>query len=71
MFDFFGEVIEFLNQVVSIINWFFSFIFQTIQTAGQSVQNVFHITEGFPPFFLAILTLSMAAMIFEFVRGRG
>lgn len=70
MFDFFDEVIEFLNQVVDMINWFFSFIWSVLTTAGTSVGHISDMASGFPAPFAALILLSLGALIFEFIRGR-
>lgn len=70
MFDFFSEIIEYLGQTVSIINWGFDFIrnfFGYVQYCSGAVQTLI---TGFPLQVTAFILLNLSVWSFDFVRGR-
>lgn len=72
MFDFFGDVIFFFNQLIAIINWFFSVLSSFLHTFRQNgaVAQVLQTVSQLPPEITAIILFTLAMMIFGFIRGR-
>lgn len=73
MFDFFGDIINFINQIISFINWFFGLIlsFIGVFADNRAIRQVIDTLALFPPEILGIVTFCLAVMVFDFVRGRG
>lgn len=72
MFDFFSEVCENLNQVVSVVNWVLSTVWNSITSISSNhAFTAFLSGVNSLPVSASSLILSVLAIkIFDFVRGR-
>ena len=72
MFDFFGEISEFSNQIVSLMNWGLGTIngFLSCVSDCQPLQTMIQTINRCPEPFPALFSAVFAAGIFEYVRGR-
>lgn len=70
MFDFFDEVIEFLNQVVSNSNYISNFVDNMIASSSDAVVFISKFSLAFPSPFAWVLPASLVALMFDYVRGR-
>lgn len=70
MFDFFGEIIEFLSQVAYWGNWAIGFITDFVSASASSVSAVSSMFSGLDARIVWIIPASFTVLIFDFVRGR-
>lgn len=70
MFDFFDEVIEFLQQAGSIFNWNIGFVQQVLNRFSKVTGQFLPVFADAPPNLVSLLILLVVGLIFDFVRGR-
>lgn len=70
MFDFFEEVIEFLQQVAKVFNWNINFIQQVINRFSEATEQFQPVLRNAPPNLVSLLILLVVGLVFDFVRGR-
>lgn len=70
MFDFFGEIIQFLGQIVSWIVIVVEFVTHGLGRVAAVSSDLTTFLATVPPAFSAIILFMLAILIFEFIRGR-
>lgn len=72
MFDFFSEVCENLNQVVSVVNWVLSTAWDSITSvsSNHAFTSFLSGVNALPASASALVLSVLAIKIFDFVRGR-
>lgn len=70
MFDFFAEIIEFLNQFVFNTNYIAGLIDNIVASGSESVSFIGKLSLLFPASFRWIPPAALVAMIVDFIRGR-
>lgn len=70
MFDFFDEVIEFLQQVAEVFNWNMSFVKEVINRFSETTEQFQPVLRDAPPNLVSLLILLVVGLVFDFVRGR-
>lgn len=70
MFDFFGEVVEFGNQIVYYINWIVTGVNNFRGYIQYLIENASTLTQGLPTLPAMMITAILTADVFEFIRGR-
>lgn len=72
MFDFFSEVCENLNQVVSVVNWALSIAWNSITSISSNHAFTTFLSgiNSLPTPVSALILSVLAIKIFDFVRGR-
>lgn len=70
MFDFFAEIIEFLSQIVYMINWGFGYLRSVIDLTSDKMAQFQPVLSAIPAPIAALILFVIASYIFDFVRGR-
>lgn len=72
MFDFFGDVIQWLNGATGLVQWLLDTLARTLGAfrGVQAVAQVLDTLTRLPPEIGALGGVLIGVMVFDFIRGR-
>lgn len=70
MFDFFDEIIEYLNQAVTNSNYISNLVGNLIGSSADTVKFVGKLSLSLPAFVAWVFPAALVALIIDYIRGR-
>lgn len=70
MFDFFDELTQFFQQVVTNFNSFSDFLRNSLDSFSDALNFITDFSAKLPPKFAWIAPIVLMFMVFDYIRGR-